>query len=50
MNKGDIMIIDLVNKWHKRHSQAYWNEVDKVLPNYKNQIEWLKQNGASLDI
>jgi len=45
-----IVIHELVHLKHKRHSQAFWNEVDKVLPNYKNQIEWLKQNGASLDI
>ena len=45
-----IVVHEMAHLKHKRHSQAFWNEVDKVLPNYQNQIEWLKQNGASLDI
>jgi len=45
-----IVVHELAHLKHKRHSQPFWNEVDKVLPNYQNQIEWLKQNGASLDI
>jgi len=45
-----IVVHELSHLKHKRHSQAFWNEVDKILPNYQNQIEWLKQNGASLDI
>jgi len=45
-----IVVHEMAHFKHKRHSQAFWNEVDKVMPNYQNQIEWLKQNGASLDI
>lgn len=45
-----IVVHELAHLKHKRHSQAFWNEVDKVLPNFQHQIEWLKLNGASLDI
>ncbi len=45
-----IVVHELAHLKNKRHSQAFWNEVDKILPNYQNQIEWLKLNGASLDI
>lgn len=29
---------------------AFWNEVDKVLPNYRERKEWLRKNGAGLDV
>jgi len=32
------------------HSDAFWNEVDKVLPQYRERKEWLRQRGANLDI
>jgi hypothetical protein len=35
---------------HQNHTDAFWNEVDKVLPDYKKRYEWLKHNGAGLDI
>ena len=28
----------------------FWNEVDKVLPNYRERKEWLRQRGAHLDL
>ena len=35
---------------HRDHSDAFWNEVDKVLPQYRERKEWLRQRGANLDI
>ena len=32
------------------HTDAFWNEVDKVLPNYRERKEWLRKNGAGLDV
>lgn len=32
------------------HADAFWNEVDKVLPTYRERKEWLRKQGAGLDI
>ncbi|WP_306262770.1 M48 family metallopeptidase [Pararhizobium sp. IMCC21322] len=32
------------------HSQAFWNEVDKVMPDYKERKDWFRRNGVSLDL
>lgn len=32
------------------HTDAFWNEVDKVMPTYGERKEWLRLNGAGLDI
>jgi predicted metal-dependent hydrolase len=32
------------------HSDAFWNEVDIVLPRYRERKGWLRTNGAALDI
>ena len=45
-----LVVHELAHLIHKNHSQAFWNEIDKVLPDYQNQVKWLKENGASLDI
>ena len=35
---------------HPDHTDAFWNEVDKVMPNYAERKEWLRVNGAGLDV
>ncbi len=30
------------------HSMAFWKEVERILPQYKNQERWLKENGPGL--
>jgi hypothetical protein len=32
------------------HTDAFWNEVDKVLPTYRERKEWLRKQGAGLDV
>lgn len=32
------------------HTQAFWNEMDKVMPDYHERKEWLKKNGAAMDV
>lgn len=37
--------------FHERdHTDAFWNEVDKVMPDYRERKEWLRRNGAGLDV
>ncbi|MDD5581385.1 MAG: SprT family zinc-dependent metalloprotease [Methylobacter sp.] len=45
-----LVVHELAHLIHKNHTQAFWNEVDKILPDYQKQVEWLKVNGAALDL
>ena len=45
-----IVVHELCHLRHRDHSGAFWNEVDKVLPNYRERKEWLRQRGAHLDL
>ena len=41
---------ELCHFHHLDHSEAFWNEVDKVLPAYGERKEWLRLHGAGLDV
>jgi len=45
-----IIVHELCHFRHADHSDAFWNEVDKVLPDYRERKEWLKKNGAAMDV
>ncbi len=45
-----IIVHELCHIHHLDHSKEYWNEVDKVMPDYRERLEWLRNNGASLDL
>lgn len=45
-----IVVHELCHLHHRDHSDAFWNEVDKVLPDYRGRKEWLRTRGAELDI
>jgi predicted metal-dependent hydrolase len=45
-----IVVHELCHSHHLDHTDAVWNEVDKVLPNYWERKEWLRKNGASFDL
>lgn len=45
-----IVIHELCHVHHRDHTDAFWNEVDKVLPDFLERKEWLRKNGAGLDI
>lgn len=32
------------------HTDAFWNEGDKIMPDFPERKEWLRQNGAGLDV
>jgi hypothetical protein len=31
-------------------TEAFWNEVDKVLPDYLDRKQWLRVNGAGMSL
>lgn len=45
-----IVVHELCHFHHLDHTDAFWNEVDKVLPSYRERKEWLKKNGAAMDV
>lgn len=45
-----IVVHELCHLRHSDHSDAFWNEVDKVLPRYRERKHWLRVNGAGLDL
>lgn len=45
-----IVVHELCHFHHRDHTDAFWNEVDKVMPCYRERKEWLKKNGAAMDV
>jgi len=47
----DYIVVHELCHWHHRdHTDAFWNEVDKVMPDYAERKSWLRENGSALDI
>lgn len=45
-----LVVHELCHIHHRNHSNAFWNEVAKVLPDYRERKNWLRENGAGLDV
>lgn len=45
-----IVVHELCHRHHLNHTDSFWNEVDKVLPNYRESRCWLRKHGASLGV
>lgn len=45
-----IIVHELCHLHHRDHSDAFWNEVDKVIPDYRERKEWLRIRGVELDL
>ena len=45
-----IVVHELCHLHHLDHTDAFWNEVDKILPNYRERKEWLRRNGAAFEV
>jgi len=45
-----IVVHELCHFHHLDHTDAFWNEVDKVMPAYGERKEWLRVHGAGLDL
>ena len=41
-----VVVHELCHRKEMNHSARFWNEVGKVLPNYKSYEKWLKDNGT----
>lgn len=45
-----LVVHELCHMHQANHTDAFWNEVDKVMPDYKERKDWLRKNGAALDL
>ncbi len=45
-----IIVHELCHFHHLDHSDAFWNEVDKIMPDFTDRKEWLRKNGAAMDL
>ncbi len=45
-----IVVHELAHLRHRNHTDAFWHEVDKVLPDYRERRGWLRQHGAGMDL
>ncbi len=44
-----IVVHEMCHLVHMNHSQEFWELLKKVLPDYENRKEWLKNNGLKYD-
>lgn len=45
-----IVVHELAHLICPNHSSKFWNEVDKVLPDFGERKEWLRVHGAGMDL
>jgi predicted metal-dependent hydrolase len=43
-----VVVHELCHRKEMNHSKRFWDEVEKVLPDYKERRKWLKENGGKL--
>lgn len=43
-----VVVHELCHLKEMNHSERFWNEVAKILPDYQTRRQWLKDHGASL--
>lgn len=43
-----VVVHELCHRKEMNHSEAFWAEVEKILPYYKEQVKWLKENGGQI--
>lgn len=43
-----VVVHELCHRKEMNHSGAFWAEVEKALPDYKEQVKWLKENGGQI--
>ena len=43
-----VVVHELAHRKHMDHSAAFWQEVGRVLPDYRARRDWLRRNGGAL--
>ena len=45
-----VIVHELVHLRTRNHSKNYWDAVRKIMPDYKNRLNWLQENGHRLSL
>jgi len=45
-----IIIHEVAHLVHLNHSRRFWGQVEEIIPDYKEHREWLRENGAEMDL
>lgn len=45
-----VVAHELAHILESDHTEAFWNEVGKVMPDYLERKDWLRMNGAGLEV
>ena len=45
-----VVAHELIHLKEHSHSERFWKELSKVMPDYAKRKEWLKANGVYLDL
>lgn len=45
-----VLVHEIVHLKEHTHNERFWKEVSKIMPNYLEKKEWLKENGYLLDL
>ena len=45
-----VVIHELCHRKHMDHSREFWNQVQKYMPDFKMQKQWLEENSVNLNI
>ena len=43
-----VVVHELCHRKEMNHSKDFWNEVEKILPDYKDSVKWLKEEGSCI--
>lgn len=43
-----VLVHELAHIKQKNHSKSFWTVVESILPGYREQVRWLKENGVTL--
>lgn len=43
-----VVVHELCHRKEMNHSKAFWLEVEKILPEYRQYVKWLKNEGSSI--
>ena len=45
-----IIVHELAHRIERNHNAAFWNLVDKIMPDYQKYVTWLMHNGAGMTL
>lgn len=45
-----VIVHEIIHLRHPNHSKAFWDDVAKIIPDYKTHRRWLRDNGYALSV